>query len=395
MSKGRAKGTGYIFKDSKSGIYQLEYKVNGHRKKTSLGVRRLHDRTREDGTIEKGANTLAAELLEAGRQMRTRQEVILDFAEHRGIIEAGNLKLAEVFPKFSKIYRADRRVSDRTFLNYARQWGRFEKWLGDNHPEVAGLREVTEEIAKEYWRLFQDGAASTANQHLSTLKVVFETMKKPAGLLFNPWESIARRVKDGISREYLTKQDMTKLFQSFGPGGTNEHCPAEYRMLLQIGKSTGLRLADCCLLKWSKIDFGKNQIVLIPRKTHRITRQVTIPLFEDFRRALQEWPRETEHVLPKIAAGFTLHESGIKKEIAAIFQRAGFETTVLLPGRKIPTCVIGFHCFRGTLTTDLFNAGVPSSVISTIIGDDIATLEKHYTKVNAAHIHAAIAKLQL
>lgn len=391
--KGRAKGTGYIFKIGD--IYYVEYKQNGHRKKKSLKINHFRDRKKDDGTFVKGAETLVAEMLTAGQQMKTRQDIIIDIAQQKGIISADSMPLTDAFPEFAKIYRSERKVSDDTFLNYTRQWNRFESWLNSNYPHISELRDVTEDIAKKYWALFSDGAASTANQHLSTMKVVFDTLRDRAGLLSNPFDRIKRRTGDGVSREYITKPDMARLFKTFKGKGENAKCYPEYKRLFTIGKHTGLREADCIYLRWSEVQFDKNQIYLKPRKTIRLNRTATIPLSDEFRAELLKWRKEAqnEFVLPKIAADYTRYADGVKVHISDIFKRAGFQTTVMLPGRKLPTCVIGFHCFRGTLITDLFNAGVPASIISAIVADNISTLEKHYAKVNQSHIHEAIKKI--
>lgn len=400
MAKGRAKGTGYIYKDPKSGIFHVQWTINGQRRRKSLGVTHRRDKTLADGTVIKGAEAKASELLLPGLEARRKEDVIVKVAEQKGIIQAGDLSLADALGIFAPLYRQSHTIGDATFLNYERQWNRFVEWVRGNHPEITGLRQVTEEIAREYWSLFAYGAASTANQHLTTLKVVFSVLRNRAGLLLNPWDGITRRAGDGVPREYLTPEDREKIFASFGAGGANADRDSEYRIMFQAGCYIGQRLGDCCLLQKSEVDFKKRQIVLKPSKTRRINRMVIVPFFSDaFRDELRAWidalPADGQDIFPKLAAAYRKRPKTVKDETSEIFKAAGFATTVMIPGRKQSTCVIGFHSFRGTLATDLLNAGVPPSIVSAIIGDNISTLEKHYVKVNQKHVHDAVKKVLL
>lgn len=89
--KKRAKGQGSIF--LRNGIYQLEYMVNRQRKKISLGVSHKADKRDADGTLIKGAETLAREMLQPAKDARTKEEVLMQIAAQRNLIQPDALKI--------------------------------------------------------------------------------------------------------------------------------------------------------------------------------------------------------------------------------------------------------------------------------------------------------------
>lgn len=395
--KKRAKGQGSIF--LRNGIYQLEYMVNRQRKKVSLGVSHKADKRDADGNLIKGAETLAREMLQPAKDARTKEEVLMQIAAQRNLIQPDALKIDSAFDVFETLYKRDHAITPDTWLNYVRQWNRFEVWLKSNYPGITELRLVTEEIAREYWTLFQELSASTANQHLTTLKAVFHTLKKQADLFRNPFEDIPRRSADGISRKYLSEAEAAKIMQSFEPGGANALLDPAYKILFEHGRNLGQRLEDCVLLEWQAVCFKTpRQIQLMPLKTQRIKRIVTIPIFPPYSTLLERLYQERDpasvYVLPRLASGYLRNPDTIKRTVSAVFQRCGYETSILLPGRKYKTSVIGFYCFRGSLATNLLNRGIPPSIVAAIIGDNLTTIQKHYVKVSEKHIHDAFRKVK-
>lgn len=271
QKKARVKGAGYIY--LRNGIYWLEHKINKQRIRKSLGVRHKFDKVMEDGTIVKGAESRAAEILNDAYFARTKTDVILNIAEQRRIINKQQWKLFDVFPYFERRYKRMHKVADSTFLNYIRQWNRFLDWMENNYPEITDPRHVTEQMAEDYWSIINKSASSTANQHLLTLKIVFESLNDQ-GLLSNPWKNITRLSPDGISKRYLTQEQINHLFGTFAPGEPNDDIDSDYIGGFYAGRNTGQRLEDCALLDWSTIDLNLRQIILKPMKTIRINRVI-------------------------------------------------------------------------------------------------------------------------
>jgi integrase len=225
---------------------------------------------------------------------------------------------------------------------------------------------------------------------------VFKILTDRAGLISNPWEKVQRKERDGLTRHELTDTDIKKLMASFEDPEKNAGRHPEYKTLFLIGRWTGMRLGDCCTLKWDKVDLAEEMIETIPGKTARINRKVMVPIFPELLAVLQKCAvgKTGDYVLPHLAAEYTKYEMGVKREVVDIFNATGFKTTQKLANRQRATSILGFHSFRGSLTTKLLDKGVPFHIVKDIIGDNIATLEAHYTKTNRAKVQAAAKKIK-
>jgi len=155
------------------------------------------------------------------------------------------------------------------------------------------------------------------------------------------------------------------------------------RVLFYLGAYTGLRLKDCCLLKWNNIHLNEGIIRCIPQKTKRKQREVFIPIFEQLYPVLlqaQEW-KNNEYILPSIAAHSEKRYQTIKTNVSKVFRDCGFKTTEKAEsGHSV--CVIGFHSFRTSLASLLAHNGLPPATLKKMIGDNLSTIEQHYLKTN-------------
>lgn len=393
---GRSKGQGYIFK--RGSVYYLQYDVNGSRKVVSLKCTHRHNKYDDDGNlIAYGAEEKAKEYLTPS-EAKTKAQMALHIAEARQFISSKKIPINLTWDTFIEKYEneVDRKIKDSTKKNYELQWGRFEKWLDTFYPNINELKEVDNKIAKDYSSHLDKVdklSASAYNQHRGLLLLVFKTLKEEAGLLENPWEATKRKEKDGIDRKLFTKEEVQKILSFF------DDCDIPYkyetRILFYIGAYTGLRLGDCCLIKWSNIDLEKKLIKCIPRKTDRINREVTIPILPELLKILKEFQNkeeQEEYLIPVMAEKYLNSRNWLKKHIKGIFEDCGFKTTVKLKDRSMETSITGFHSFRGSLASDLINNGTPLSIVKKIIGDNLKTLEEHYLQTSDEEVAKAVFK---
>jgi integrase len=140
------------------------------------------------------------------------------------------------------------------------------------------------------------------------------------------------------------------------------------------------------MLKRYSIDWENGIIGITPVKTKRIRRTVTIPIFEPLKRVLSSFICELDkddYIIPQIANDYNEYSFAVNRHVVSIFESAGFETKIEIPGRKHSQSVIGFHSLRGSLASKLLNSGVPVSVVKEIIGDNIRTIEEYYLTTKA------------
>jgi len=128
-------------------------------------------------------------------------------------------------------------------------------------------------------------------------------------------------------------------------------------------------------LKWDQVDFQTGLIDFNPKgRTRTIKRRVPVPINKTLRTVLQKaWEgRDTEYVVE--LNGKPLLD--IKKSFATAARRAGIEW--LTP-----------HVLRHTGATLMAMEGVAMTQISGIMGDDVATVTKHYLKYHPDYLREA------
>ncbi len=384
----RRKGQGSIYQRVKGGVYYLQYTLGGKKKRVSLKVAHLKDKKISGKTIS-GAESKSRDILDSVQTARTKQDVINFIAEQKSIIKKSKIAFEDIWIEFERRYKKS--VSPGTMQNYHNHWNNFNTWLANEYPEIAQLKQINEDIAKEYCVYLGEVkmlSASTYNQHRGALLIIFNTLKEPAAIIENPWNKTERKntKTDTISRKPLSDDEISKLLSYIDSEEFHLSNREEWRILFYLGAYTGMRLIDCCMLKRDAIDWENGIISVTPIKTKRIRRTVTIPIFDPLKEILAPLVNELDkddYIIPKIANSYQKYSRTIKRGVVSIFESAGFETTIEVPGRKHSQSVIGFHSLRGSLASKLLNSGVPVSVVKEIIGDNIKTIEDYYLTTKA------------
>jgi integrase len=157
----------------------------------------------------------------------------------------------------------------------------------------------------------------------------------------------------------------------------------ELAVLHQIGLHTGLRLGDCCNLKWASVDLERKLLTVKPRKTARYDRTVSIPLVPELESALKNaarWNDSNGFVLPNTAGRYNHNPCGIQKDYEYILQKAGIQTSLERPGMKsVPFKT--FHSLRHTFISRLAEKGVSPLVIQSMSGHTTMAMTERYTHI--------------
>ena len=386
--KRRGRGAGHLFKRGK--IWYLQYDLNGKRHVVSLHTSRRRNLVDESGNVlEVGAEERAKEYL-APAAATTRAEMAVHIAEAKGLVNARRLALEDAWALFERRY-SKRKAGTATLDNYKRQWVQFRKWLAAEYPNVAHLTDITEDMALAYCDHLEHDkklAASTFNQHRGLLKLLFDVLRRDAGLSANPWDVTERMENDTVSRRELSEPELLELLAVQG-------ATAEERALLHIGAWTGLRLRDAILLAWADVDLIRGIIAVTPAKTRRYGTRVQVPIHPTLREhltAAAAW-RRNEYVLPSLAKKYTDHPDMCKSRVVELFELAGFETRQAVQGRKVAASVVGFHSLRHSFVSFCAAAGVPLAAVQAVIGHSSPAMTRHYTHLGIEAAQRAVAAL--
>lgn len=277
-------------------------------------------------------------------------------------------------------------------------WMRFARWIETYHPEIIDLAQVTSDAIAEYLRQFRaNHSASTYNTHVCILREVFRVLADKAGLIENPWADVRLRADDSMPRRELTLDEVERLHEAAIKQGP------EWDLLILTGVYTGLRLGDCCRLKWSSVNLETSIIQLIPSKTkkHAHGKPVTIPIHPKLR-ALIVAQKETlskssdasvsqsPYVNPIVAETYISHKWKIDAAMREIFKAANVTMSARVEGRTRKVVIASFHSLRHTFVSFAANAGVPLPVVQSIVGHTSTAMTRHYYHENEEVLRRAV-----
>lgn len=265
-----------------------------------------------------------------------------------------------------------------TLFHYRHQWERFRQWMAENRPEVARLADVTEAAARAYAVDLSSSGVSgaTYNKHITLLRMVFRILAEEGRMAMDPFASIARKKHRPEGRRALAPEELRKILQAAGGSlGT----------LLLIGASTGLRLGDCCTLRWREVDLEAGVIRRKPRKTERSSGAVvTLGIPGALKEALGclALQGRGEYVLQDMAEMYLSGKAyAISRRIQRHFRECGLETGGKEGRRLREAAVVGFHSLRHTWVSLHAAAGTPAAVIQKAAGHGSPAMTEYYTHI--------------
>lgn len=354
----REKGTGNLQRE-KSGRWTVRVGINGRRISRST---RTTDRDKAEKFLERFLAPLG--------------------------LGATRLPLAEAWHHYEM--SPNRRDLARSTLESKRiVWMGFARWMEHNHLEIAHLAEVTETAVAEYLADFRcHHSASTYNGHVCVLREIFRVLADKAGITHDPWAGVCLKADDSISRRELSLDEVERLYNAATKEGK------EWKLLLMTGIYTGMRLGDCCRLKWENVHLDRGVIQIIPEKTkkHMHGRPVTIPVHAELAAILSLTPQDGRKgfVNPSIAESYSKSKWRLDDGLRRIFKAANITMSIRVEGRCRKTVVASFHSLRHTFVSLSANAGVPLPVVQSIVGHCSTAMTRHYYHENEEVLRQAV-----
>ena len=370
----REKGTGNLQME-KSGRWTVRIGINGHRISRSA---RTTDKTKAEAFLNRFLAPLG--------------------------LGAQKLPLAEAWHHYEMSpHRRD--IAKSTLDSKRTVWMAFARWMEKYHVEIGHLAEVTEEAVAEYLMQFKcNHSATTYNNHVCVLREVFRTLAEKAGVVNDPWANVCLRADDSVSRRELSLDEVERLYTSASKEGK------EWKLLLATGIYTGLRLGDCCRLKWECVNLERQLIQVIPEKTkrHAHGKPVTIPIHPQLLAELQgKWEEARKKreecadggqeandtggfVNPAIADLYLNRKWQLDAGLRRIFKSANITMSIRMDGRCRKTVIASFHSLRHTFVSLSANAGVPLPVVQSIVGHCSTTMTRHYYHENEDILRQAV-----
>ena len=343
-----------------------------------------------DARKELDALTGAAGLMSEARDLERIQTRLGGIRAELDRIEDAKpaLALADMFAEYERSPDRSQRSGSDTMRQYEMQLGRFCAWMAAHYPDVSEMRQVTKDIATAFLSDFgQSISNNTYNKYVALLRNVWQTLGEKARCTVNPWEGVKRKEQSTENgRRALTVEELTRVCSTL---------TGEMRVLFALGIYTGLRLGDCALIDWGKIDMVRRLIVTKPNKTKKHNTVVEIPIHPALYSILDETPSDerTGYLLPQTAETYLRDTSAVAAKIRRAFEAAGFKTRAEVDGYANAVAKVGFHSLRHTFVSLMGNTGAPLALVQSIVGHSNPMMTAHYFHAQTEALSNAVGHL--
>lgn len=334
--------------------------------------------------------------LTEGNALITREKVIRKSLDELEGVKAELQRIEDAKPalKLADVFIAFKRNPNRpqsgaaTLSRYEGEIERFVDWMAVNYPNAKEMREVSRAVAVAFLEdLGAKVSPNTYNKYVALFRLVWRTLGDEARCAVNPWDGVRRKVLPKTNgRRALTVEELTKVTADL---------TGEMRLLFALGIYTGLRLGDCALMDWGKIDIVRRVIITTPRKTARTGKVVEIPLHPVLAGMLEEIPERNRkgYLLPETAEIYQRDDSAVTKRIRAVFEGAGIATTKEVAGYSQAVAEVGFHSLRHSFVSLMGNAGAPLALVQSIVGHANPMMTAHYFHARTDALADAVGNL--
>jgi len=318
--------------------------------------------------------------------------------EYREVLRDGiPLKLEEVLKRF--IGHPDKPdCSERTLKEYTQQWLKFVDFITQNYKEITYLHEVNKRISSDFMTyIWETGVSENRyNKYKNLCSLIFRTLASDVGIEpeENPFLSFkSKKLRSSVSKEELSESQLMDVYA--------QTCnDLELQVLFALGMFTGMRLGDCACLKVCEVNFNRNVISKLPKKTSsRKNQHVIIPIHPELRKLLEiaHYEPQREYVIPGIANNYVSNPSGLSRKIQSIFHEAGIQTQAKpASGHRVKSItLVGFHSLRHSFVSICAKNKIPLAVVQALVGHGSPAMTRHYTHIGTESTEEAIKKIPI
>ncbi len=275
----------------------------------------------------------------------------------------------------------------------------FVEWMSENYPDVHEARHVTKKQAEGFLRYLMEDCKRTGKtviDYRAALLQAWDLCKEEIQANENVWKNTTRPRRQSEKKRALT-EDEVRVLLSVIDGGAMDGTGldrGELACLFGLGLYTGMRMGDCCLLEWDKVDLDGGTIKVVPSKTKRFNTFVELPIHAALDRILRETPKGCRKgfVMPGIASMYKEKSVELITKTQLVFKKAGIDTTKKNSDGRVVT-VVGFHSLRHTFITMALRAGVPLPTVQSVAGHIDASMTAYYCHVSPNDLKIVQASL--
>jgi integrase len=323
----------------------------------------------------------------------------LDAASYRVLmndilVAAGHERLDAVTNSaWCKTWQASKKgaVKERSRLKYdqvSRDWLAFLGGKGNKPLEI-----ITKADAVAFRdQLSAEGLAPrTVNQTVKLLRGIYQDAVEQSHIGRNPFVGVnaLRENKEDVKRQPFTAAEVKTLIDA---------AEDDWKGLIILAATTGLRLMDASRLLWRNFDAD---ISTIRVKTAKTGTSLTLPVHPDFADWLMKQPRgiAAAPIFPSLAEKGGAGKSGLSMCFKRLMQRAkvaaGIARNADKGGRGRTVSKKSFHSLRHFVATELATSGVRPEVARAITGHADADTHAGYVTAGIDALREAVSNIRL
>ena len=175
----------------------------------------------------------------------------------------------------------------------------------------------------------------------------------------------------------------------------------EWRGIILLGYSAGLRLGDAARLRWSEVELAEPVPVLrfYPQKTSSSgakRRPLEIPILPDLEKYLQQLPVRSRNpeapLLPGLARKKVGGRTGLSNTFTRLITAAGINNPVLSKGKGAKGRAVyrlSFHSLRHTFISTMANVGISKEMRMKLAGHTSSAHDR-YTHLEIQTLRSAL-----
>lgn len=198
-----------------------------------------------------------------------------------------------------------------------------------------------------------------------------------------PVDKLGLKKTTNVAREPFTDEELKTILDNAETMGHS------WKVLIEVGLYTGLRLKDCVFLSTDKVQGGV--IMTEPYKTKQKGIVVRIPLHPILATELKSLGIENGQYFPEQIELYN-KSSQIEYRLRKIFSKIG-TICKKAEGHSVKVSTKGFHALRATFITRLAERGVSLAIMESLAGHINPQQTTHYVHPDEAVKVAAVSVL--